>query len=966
MEIKSSLQLIIKILIIIGLPLLILFYVDNKGKIVESDESDNKSTREIAIINEDNGVEVEDELIFLGEEVSTVLNDNQGQNYKWTVVGRSTAEQGLRDRLYDAVIYIPSDFSANAMTFQEENPVKSELKYTFQPFLDAKERQRIHREMAEASHLINDSISSMYWSYVSQEIKGIRNHFDNILEKEVSFQDVIHSFYTDTSKELTEDVSDHRNNLQQLLGDTTSLGQTTEDYVSSNDHAVEEIEQFAAALEDYKETQQEQQQLLDEYLLNNQEAIDQGLDANDQIISDGLHEAENEMDEHITRYFQFRNSLHHTRDDFDKTLAKGEEKINEWSEESEDLFNKKDELFTGLLEAFSDEYLKLSFEKNNEESLEQLRESIDEILEADIPLERIEFERPGDREELDFEEMRNILKALGDEIEQVKRVLEPSDEDEASEYELIWEPLKNEYEASLNQLETLKSTFEEDNTVEEWKEYATTLENLITFLDESKEATIQKVMQHIDHLQESIVHFYEGFDDDVKEELKEKFEQVDNILSDRNLNDVLTFENHLIKHLTVLEQKLVVDKDLIIDIFEENDEVKEHENQIMNWYNINQSFKIDLKKLLGLSDEEVKEAEEDIKNLLMLMEEVEIELENYIEFIRAHREETNELLAKITEETDNVLAQLRDENSETFEWKESPSLAQLDENIPVDRQEDAKNSLEQLADLISSLEDNQEMMFDSTETLQNKVANVQNEANDLNNRWDQNVETTGLIKDDVYNVLSNTIVDGQYNPYVYNFLSAPVDIQDQTTRVTVPTKSAEYVPPVIMLLVMLISSLLIGFITNHYSNVSFLIQGSLFSLLNLAVAVIISLYSAKIYMLSDAQSIKWFILTALVLFAASNIIRGGLHMHTFIGWLASIGLIIFFVIPLIDISLSEFTFNHPIATVYLGLQYEINVPYTITVIALAVITLLISAGFYFSQKSKYEKEGAAKDEEVAS
>src|SRR5690625_6475822 len=97
MEIKSSLQLIIKILIIIGLPLLILFYVDNKGKIVESDESDNKSTREIAIINEDNGVEEEDELIFLGEEVSTVLNDNQGQNYKWTVVGRSTAEQGLRE-----------------------------------------------------------------------------------------------------------------------------------------------------------------------------------------------------------------------------------------------------------------------------------------------------------------------------------------------------------------------------------------------------------------------------------------------------------------------------------------------------------------------------------------------------------------------------------------------------------------------------------------------------------------------------------------------------------------------------------------------------------------------------------------------------------------------------------------------------------------------------------------------------
>src|SRR5690625_6561270 len=105
------------------------------------------------------------------------------------------------------------------------------------------------------------------------------------------------------------------------------------------------------------------------------------------------------------------------------------------------------------------------------------------MIETDIPIESIEFERTGDREELDFEEMRNILKALGDEIEQVKRVLEPSDEDEASEYELIWEPLKKEYEASLNQLETLKSTFEEDNTVEEWMEYAAALDNHNTNID---------------------------------------------------------------------------------------------------------------------------------------------------------------------------------------------------------------------------------------------------------------------------------------------------------------------------------------------------------------------------------------------------------------------------------------------------------------------------------------------------
>src|SRR3954471_1814986 len=69
------------------------------------------ATRTIAIVNEDTGTDKEEKELDFGKEITPILED--GSEYKWEVVSRSTAENGLRNTEYDAVVYIPSNFSRN-------------------------------------------------------------------------------------------------------------------------------------------------------------------------------------------------------------------------------------------------------------------------------------------------------------------------------------------------------------------------------------------------------------------------------------------------------------------------------------------------------------------------------------------------------------------------------------------------------------------------------------------------------------------------------------------------------------------------------------------------------------------------------------------------------------------------------------------------------------------------------------
>src|SRR5690625_3758507 len=81
----------------------------------------------VAIVNEDEGTEVEGEKVNVGDEVVTSLKDNN--QLGWQFVDREEADQGLRKGDYYASIIIPANFSKKLTSFLDDEPEKPELDY---------------------------------------------------------------------------------------------------------------------------------------------------------------------------------------------------------------------------------------------------------------------------------------------------------------------------------------------------------------------------------------------------------------------------------------------------------------------------------------------------------------------------------------------------------------------------------------------------------------------------------------------------------------------------------------------------------------------------------------------------------------------------------------------------------------------------------------------------------------------
>ena len=202
------------------------------------------------------------------------------------------------------------------------------------------------------------------------------------------------------------------------------------------------------------------------------------------------------------------------------------------------------------------------------------------------------------------------------------------------------------------------------------------------------------------------------------------------------------------------------------------------------------------------------------------------------------------------------------------------------------------------------------------------------------------VESTKLVRDDVFDVLGNTYLDGQSNGYVYDYLANPLKVSGDNPQVD--SQAVKAVPPVAILIVILISSLLIGYFSYYFSPLPFLVKNSVFGLLNLIVGLVISLFGLEIYSLSNTNSIQFSVFTILLLTAASTLVRSAFNVGQFIGWIASVGLILFFVSPLLALAAPNFQYEDPMSAVYLSIQYGVDNDYLIGCFFLVGLIIILS------------------------
>ncbi|MCM3773386.1 type VII secretion protein EsaA [Priestia aryabhattai] len=1029
---KYTLKVILAVVLILALPSFFFQYIgDNPLQVIEN------STRTIAVVNEDNGVkENSEKAIEFGEKVTPLLQE--GSDYQWTVLGRSAATSGLQNGKYDAVIYIPSTFSQNILSYQEKKPEKANLEYKVQSQLNAVNKEKVVGELEDATTKVNNEMSSLYWSYVSQEVDKVRGQFDKILNKEIAFQKTMVAFYKPNSKDLAGELNDQKKILQQIQDNVNKAEKGSSDRQGDVEQVEKNLKSFIEYVNQYQTYQETQKQMLEKTQAQSVAAIQEGLFS----LESNQPSSKQNFDEQANQLFSGLSSIQQQLDENQKAVGElGDKQADNVSEQEKALQDLNGQIISSYKQQSEQTTL-----NQIENKLKPLRAQLetassndggggsDDITDSgeddgaqpdpnqdgETPTNPGEDdgtqpdpnqggETPTDPGEGDGTQpdsgqgegtsapikvdlsqqtakLDDISKGLEDLEQQLQGMTsetpEAPDTPEATETPETPETpdasgtsnavksalekvtnLKTQVQAVRDELQnvTVQPETSEENT-DTLKQKIASLEADVKSLTAQKkkaekdlEEATKSSSSQIAKLQEEnerLKKENEKLKEDGKKPSKGSVDvdnlitmiknKEDKILSSPNLSasrkeklsnifsgkikssngeDMLKYYGDLSQYDLTLAQ--VGNTDIQNSILN-NDSIKGSLQQVLTGTVSSQDARKQIQQNLSLTEEELAQFQSSVQDFA----------DQYGQTVDAEQASIMEELSAIQEKANAMNQELQSSSSEdqALEKKEAPGVTGL-----MTLQQSMGQELQGMNELISSLGERQANVVTYTDELQKRVNEVQDKADTLNSKWAQNVDSTKLVRGQVYRLLNNTLVDGQNNDYVYHYLANPLQVSGE-----VPAEKVKEVPPVVILVIILISSLLIGYFSQYYRHAPMLVKGTLFGLLNLIVGLMVSIFSFNIYSLSGDRAMEWSIFTIVLLLASSTLVRIAFLLGSFAGWVTTVGLILFYITPLLNLSMPNFNYEDPVSKVYMSIQYDTQSLFGQALIVLLGMTSVLS------------------------
>ena len=1000
-EKKSILKLILVIAIILVLPLIYFTSIgENPMKTKES------ATKTIAVVNEDTGTEEDEEVVKFGNDVPPILKSDS--EYNWEVVGRSAGENGVNNQKYDAIVYIPSTFSEKILTYDENQPEQTKLQYTVQNQLNAVNKEKVLLELEQATNRVNTKMSSLYWNYVSNDLVNIQQEFDQIVEKEKAFQQTMLSFYTPSSKDLAEQMGQQVSMLASLQSSSANAEERAADQTDTMEGFQENLTNFVTYTNDYRDYQQKQQEVLEQIQADSVDSISQAtempqpmfmnnkelFEGKSESVLENMSQMENRMIQQQEMFSGLKelryNQVERQVDDFyslqDRILnyyqqLKDSMILNELEGEIATVSNK---LGDGEVLVIPDDPELPEVPEDPEEPVApEDQEEKDPMEDLTNLLTNLQEEEPpvieGGEESngptpVDLSTERNELLAIAQEVVTLQETLialeEPKVEDlqtasttlltlndrikQTEQQLLAKEGGDNPLDGELEELKKLVDTLTNENKslLEQIEELTKEVEKL-TKENETLSSQKETLMEQVDVLKESntelkdllvmvsdkIYRISSGINDKEdailaspalsqarKNTLSVYFQRP---IKGANLTDVLQYYAYLDRYEATLNSML--SKNNVKETVLQDNDLREEVNSMLELTN----------KEEGQWDAIGTQVPKTSDALTTLQDDFTVFLADYKNVLDTQQAKLLESLNGIEEGADNVLSQMQQAQQQTPD--ETAQGTQVMSN-----HDQVKSQMGALYDWVDSIEDSQSEILTYTDELQSRVAEVQTDANTLNNKWDTNVASTLMIRDDVFNVMGNAFVDGQSNDYVYDFLATPIDV----TGSVFTDKKDTNLPPVVILFIILLSSLLIGYASYYFQHGPWWLQSILFLMLTSIVGLVISLYSLSIYPLGNDRSMEWTIFTILLLLSCAALIRVAFMGHHLLGWLVTVSLVALFVTPLLALSTPNFSFTDPMSRVYMSIQNSTQTLFTEgAMILTAILIVLIILQYALTKRS---------------
>ncbi|MCA1061060.1 type VII secretion protein EsaA [Rossellomorea aquimaris] len=964
----SLFKLLLAVMMILATPLLFFRSVgENPLKVKEN------ATQSIAIVNEDAGTQVDGEPLTFGGDVTSILEDQS--SFEWTVVGRSAGENGLQSSKYDAVVYIPSDFSDKVMTYDEDRPEKTNLNYKVQSQLNAVNKEKVQLEIEKATKRVNHKMSSLYWNYVSADMENIRAEFDEILQKEQTFQETMLAFYKPSSKDLAGQIQQQTSMLTNLQNSIQQADSRTPEQQNSLESFEQSLSSFVEYVNQYREYQDNQKQLLADIQSQSVQSINEATENQQPRYLKSQSLFAEQSDNMTAGLIQIDNDMENNQQML-KDLQK--QRFDEVGRQVEDFYSFQERVLT-FYQQLQDTTTLNSLQGDIFELNNRLSEGDGEIFN---PPPEPEIPKPP-KEKQDTGHQQVVISSQEGEPEQGKPSAPPPPpnlDDEITKLDLIssdlnslketlanlTDPTPEAITAAVGNIQTIneriiqvRSSLQEKNNQSENPLQAEVdrLLGEVSRLLEDNQNLIDKVDELTQQI-ESLTAENQELNDQVKTliETNEALTKQLEMFSD-NINDIVAAiedkESAILNSAALSESrrntlsgyfarginnyKLM---DLLkyysyLDRYEATLNGMLAENGVKATVLQDESLKNEVNEILQVSQAEQTEWDQLNTGLPNTEDALNTLQDSYTVFAAEYNQTLNEQQALLTEslnainqEATNVLNRIQ--QPEQAAPTPAPGTAGPD---LVGNQKQIGSEIRSIHSFLDTVSDSQNTIVSYTDELQSNVTNVQSDADTLNNKWATNVASTQLIRDDVFSVLGNAFVDGQSNGYVYDFLTNPLNVKGEVPE----EKSASVLPPVVILFIILLSSLLIGYTSYYFQNAPLWIQGVIFLLLNLIVGFVISLYGLEIYPLVESRSVEWTIFTVLLLLAGSGLVRVAFVAHRLLGWFVSVGLITLFVTPLLALTTPNFNFKDPMSTVYMSIQYGTESLFNQAVIILGLL-----------------------------
>ncbi len=890
---------------------------------------DNSNKRIIAVVNEDMGLSKDDVNVQMGQEIVPILAKDSP--YEWEVSSRGAAVNGLKSNQYEAIVYIPTTFSEDIMSYEEENPKKAEFSYQVQDQKTGTRKDKVMDEVKAASNRVNDKISTLYWSYVAQEMNHIKKEFTNMIGKETEFLSAMSGYYKPESETLASNMNNQKEQiegLRSIMGDENNSQNVS---IKNAETFEQQMDGFVTYVQEYKDFQEKQKSIL-------QQVQDESLAK--------IHATA------ATQTEQFNQSVLALEENNEK-LNSEIQKVNATIDQNQQKFNTLSDMRKNEVDRQLEDLLVVqgtAIDRYNNSILANLEKGIaagkgaTPVVGPSIPLAdlgqlkaaKTEMEQKADGK------VATVLPGLADERAQVDGIISALSTMKAKVAET--DPTST-FISEITQLETDLTSV---NTVISEKEN--------TWSGANQQGTDDYVKATADYGQ--LVEYYNS--------LSKEYSSIQAILNSSPANtaqivlQIKQKESSLLKNGGLSEAQ----RSRLNEIFATGAASTET-SSLLSYYATLEQFDFTLNESATGSHKDAI-LKDDILTAL---------LKNVVELNEVELDGWNKVSEGLPEsqlgmsDLSSTFAAIMSGYEETVEEQHSELLTELDSidqqaNLLLEQiqagepeqtitegevtagQQNVSQQLLTLNGMMQSLSTKQSGIVSYANDLTVKAYDIKDTSNKFSTTWETNVEQMSKFDTYIQGFLANTYVDGQENGYAFNYFVNPLQVKGESTM----TDKVKKVPPVILFIILLISSLLIGFFTYRIKEGSIGLRLALTGILALLVGLIISLYSINMYVLNDQRAIEWTIFTILLLLATATIIRAALEFGQSIGWVASVALMCLFISPLLILAVPEINLPDLLSTVYLSIKYEPETSFVWGAIITGVIAIVMLVISYFVTK----------------